>query len=96
MSCRKEGRAWQWKGMEREVMIHVGQMIKDEFDKHPKAHTARWLAGRLHCERANIYDIFNRRSVDTDLLLRISRILEHDFFLDISAELNREGMPGAE
>lgn len=43
-----------------------------------------WLAGRLNCGRNNIYNISNRKSVDPDLLIRISRILQHDFFQDIS------------
>ena len=68
-------------------MIHVGKMVKEEFDRHPKAHTVSWLAEQLFCRRNNIYDIFNRKSVDTDLLIRLSRILEHDFFKDISNEL---------
>ena len=65
-------------------MVHVGNMIRAEFDKHPKAHTVAWFADQLSCGRNNIYDIFNRKSVDTDLLIRISRILQHDFFHDIS------------
>lgn len=71
-------------------MSHVGQMIKAELDRQPKARTATWLAKQLHCKRTNVYNIFNRPSVDTALLERISRILEHDFFLDLSINLNKE------
>lgn len=71
-------------------MSHVGQMIKAELDRQPKARTATWLAEQLHCKRTNVYNIFNRPSVDTALLERISRILEHDFFLDLSINLNQE------
>lgn len=67
---------------------HVGRMIKNELDRHPKAHTVTWFAGQLHCKRTNVYDIFSRPSVDTALLMRISRILDHDFFLDLSAEMS--------
>lgn len=69
-------------------MVHVGKMIKAEFDRHPKAHTVSWLAEQLCCRRNNVYDIFNRKSVDTDLLIRLSQILKHDFFKDISNVLN--------
>lgn len=65
-------------------------MIKAELDKHPKAHTVTWFANELHCKRTNVYDIFNRQTVDTELLVRISRILEHDFFRDLSDELSAE------
>lgn len=71
-------------------MGHVGQMIKAELDRHPKTHTATWFAKQLHCKRSNVYDIFNRPAVDTELLTRISRILEHDFFRDLSEELAAE------
>lgn len=69
-------------------MNHVGQMIKAELDRHPKAHTATWFAEQLHCKRTNVYNIFNRPSVDTALLERISRILGHDFFHDLSMNLS--------
>lgn len=74
----------------RQTMSHVGQMIKAELDRQPKARTATWLAEQLHCKRTNVYNIFNRPSVDTALLERISRILEHDFFLDLPINLNKE------
>ena len=73
-------------------MIHVGKMIKAEFDKHPKSHTVVWFAEQLSCGRNNIYDIFSRKAIDTDLLVRISHILQHDFFLDISCEMARAGL----
>lgn len=72
------------------MMIHVGQMIKAELARQPKARTATWLARQLHCKRTNVYNIFSRPSVDTALLERISRILGHDFFLDLSESLNGE------
>lgn len=69
-------------------MIHIGQLIKEVFENQPKAHTVKWFAEQLHCRRGNIYDIFNRATIDTELLLRISRILDHDFFVDISGHIN--------
>lgn len=66
------------------VSIHVGELIKAEFDRHPRGHTVNWFAQRLNCKRGNIYDIFNRKSVDTELLMRICAVLGHDFFREIS------------
>lgn len=71
-------------------MSHIGKMIKAELDRHPKKHTVTWFAHELHCKRTNVYDIFNRQAVDTELLARISRILRHDFFRDLSDELTAE------
>lgn len=65
-------------------------MIKAELDRHPKTHPVTWFAQELHCKRTNVYDIFNRQTVDTELLARISRILGHDFFRDLSDELTAE------
>lgn len=65
-------------------MLHIGQMIKNNFDQQPKSHTINWFAEQLHCQRGNIYNIFNRKTIDTELLIRISIILNHDFFKDIS------------
>lgn len=68
-------------------MVHIGNMIKAVFDKHPKTHTVAWFARQLNCGRNNIYNIFNRSTIDTDLLIRISHILKHDFFHDISKKM---------
>lgn len=68
-------------------MSHVGKVIKEEFDRHPRTHTVTWFAEQLHCNRTNIYDIFKRKSIDTELLMRISLILNHDFFKELSQEL---------
>lgn len=39
-----------------------------------------WLADQLNCNRINVYDIFERQTIDTELLLRLSVVLEYDFF----------------
>ncbi|WP_301203261.1 hypothetical protein [uncultured Duncaniella sp.] len=67
--------------------IHVGNMVKTVFSQMPRCCTVTWLARSLNCDRSNIYDIFGRQSLDTALLIRLSKILDHDFFADISASL---------
>ena len=62
--------------------ISVGQMIRDELRRQERG--VSWFARRLSCDRTNVYRIFGKDSIDTDLLLRISAILHHDFFDDIS------------
>ena len=39
-----------------------------------------WLATQICCNRDNIYKIFRRQHIDTDLLLKISVALNIDFF----------------
>lgn len=46
-----------------------------------------WFANELACSRTNVYKIFSKQSIDTYDLLRISKILEFDFFEVYSKEL---------
>ena len=39
-----------------------------------------WLSRKLNCNRTNVYKIFNRTSIDTELLLKISNVLKRNFF----------------
>lgn len=64
--------------------MHVGKKIKETLCNDGRS--ARWLADNIPCERTNVYNIFNRESVDTRLLRRISEVMRHDFFSDLSAE----------
>ncbi len=59
-------------------MIHIGQLIEQELRRQQR--TVSWFARNLCCERTNVYDIFKRQSIDTQMLLRISNILGHNFF----------------
>ena len=59
-------------------MIHIGQIIEAEL--HRQERSVTWFANKLYCDRTNIYKIFKRGSIDSDLLLRISNILSHIFF----------------
>lgn len=59
-------------------MIHIGKQIRQKMEERQK--TVVWLAKHLSCSRTNIYKIFEKHSVDTDILARISSVLEFDFF----------------
>lgn len=67
-------------------MIHIGNLIKTEF--YRQGRSVSWLAEQLHCDRTNVYDIFQRESIDTTLLRKISILLQHDFFKDYSKEIH--------
>ena len=43
-------------------------------------HSVVWLAEQMECSRTNIYKMFNKHAINTSELLKISRILEFDFF----------------
>lgn len=66
-------------------MIHIGSVIKDKFDE--LGLPVSWFAKELCCDRTNVYSIFKRESIDTSLLVKISLILNHDFFKCYSDDL---------
>lgn len=69
-------------------MIHIGKIIEAEL--HRQERSVTWFANKLYCDRTNIYSIFKRKSIDTELLLRISGILGHNFFNYYIVELQKE------
>lgn len=61
--------------------LHIGRLIKEVFDASSMSITT--FANRLNCERTNAYSIFKRRTMDLELLIRISEVLDHNFLDDI-------------
>lgn len=68
-------------------MIHIGKLIKQKMEE--RHLTVVWLASRLSCSRTNCYKIFEKYSVDTEVLMKLSTILEFDFFSFYSDELGK-------
>lgn len=69
-------------------MIHIGKQIKKELSRQQRS--IQWLATKICCDRTNVYKIFKRESIDTGLLLRISMVLNKDFFEYYSKEFYRD------
>lgn len=65
--------------------MHIGQIIKKELED--QGRTVVWFARKMSYSRTNIYKIFERSSIDTSTLLRISIILGVDFFKVYSEKL---------
>jgi len=59
-------------------MIHIGKIIEEEF--YRQGRSVSWLANKLCCDRTNVYNIFKRESIDTALLVKISKALNYNFF----------------
>ncbi len=62
--------------------MHIGQRIKEVLKE--KGCSVSWLSKKLCCSRTNIYKVFDKSTIDTGMLSRLSKILEHDFFSDLS------------
>ena len=75
----------------RHMMIHIGKLIETELRRQERS--VAWFARNLYCERTNVYDIFKRRSIDTELLLRISLLLQHNFFRHYMDEFETDAAP---
>ena len=58
--------------------VHIGSLIKAELERQERS--VSWFARKLSCDRSNVYKIYKRTTIDTELLLRISNILQYNFF----------------
>lgn len=68
-------------------MIHIGKCIATALRE--ERHTVQWLADELYCDRSNVYRLFRRSSVDAAMMMRLSRLLNRDFFALYSEALRR-------
>jgi transcriptional regulator with XRE-family HTH domain len=60
------------------MTVEIGQKIKEVFDQQNIKLTD--FADELGTVRQNVYRIFKKRHLDTGLLLKISQVLNHNFF----------------
>ena len=61
---------------------HIGKLIKAKAKE--QGRTITWMAKQLDYSRENMYKIFRRKWIYTDLLLKICDLLDYDFFQDFS------------
>jgi transcriptional regulator with XRE-family HTH domain len=60
------------------MTVEIGHKIKEVFDHQNMKLTD--FADELGTVRQNVYRIFKKRHLDTGLLLKISQVLNHNFF----------------
>ncbi len=65
--------------------LHIGHVIKNELKN--QGRTITWLSKQLGYTRQNLYKIFERKWIYTDLLYKISQIMHYDFFQHYSKKL---------
>jgi len=61
--------------------IHIGNIIKDKLNE--KSMSVTELALLINRQRSTVYDIFERKSIDTELLIKIGTALNYDFILNV-------------
>lgn len=59
--------------------VHIGKKIKEVLFQRPLSIVE--FADKINKTRTVVYDIFKRNSIDSLLLSKISKVLDHDFFM---------------
>ncbi len=57
--------------------IHIGFEIKRKVEERKMRIVD--FAKAMHCNRANVYSLFQRKTIDVSLLILISEVLKYDF-----------------
>ena len=57
----------------QENELHIGNLIKSELVRQGRSIT--WLSSQVNCTRENLYKVFRRSWIYTDLLFEISEAL---------------------
>ena len=65
--------------------INIGMAIREELKRQER--TVAWFARKLGTSRMACYRIFESYSIDTYMLLKISKVLDFDFFALYSENL---------
>ena len=60
------------------MAIHIGQIIKEKVTEKRLSQEA--LGKMINTTKQNVGNIYKRRSIDTQLLLKLCTVLEFDFF----------------
>jgi len=60
------------------MAIHIGQLIKEKVTEKRLSQEA--LGKMINTTKQNVGNIYKRRSIDTQLLLKLCTVLEFDFF----------------
>ncbi len=69
---------------------NMGVLIRNHLKE--RGQSVSWLARQLHCSRENMYHIFSKAWIDTEMLLKISIILEYNFFTYYNDFLSSKGV----
>lgn len=68
------------------MQVHIGNLIREELRR--QGRTNQWLADQLSMDRSTVQRLFNKSSIDTQQLLRISKVLGKNMFVYYFQVLN--------
>lgn len=72
------------------MKMHIGKKIKEAVKRSGMSVTE--FAAKINYSRRNIYSIFEKESIDTSLLIKISTVLDQDFFVHYSTNSKKYGI----
>ena len=61
------------------MTIHIGKIIKELVKNREMSVTA--FADKVNYSRRNVYEIFDKETIDTGLLVKIGKVLGENLFL---------------
>lgn len=64
--------------------LHIGRLLQQKLRDDER--TVTWLALKLNCSRTNIYLMFKKQYIDSEMLMRLSIVMKFDFFECLSRE----------
>ena len=67
--------------------LHIGHLIEEQLKRDERS--VSWLARQIPCTRNHVFKIFQKNSLDTALLLRISKVMHFNFFQYYAAEVSK-------
>ena len=68
--------------------IYIGKLIQQKVEERHLTYSE--FARMIHCSRTTLYSLFNSKSIDTERLLHISRILGYDFISEVYLKHSQE------
>lgn len=60
--------------------MHIGKKVEAVFKGGKPRLSITAFAGEIGRSRKNVYELFKQPTIDTGLLRKISKVLNHDFF----------------
>jgi len=72
--------------------IHIGEEIKKQLNAEKRSVV--WLADKIFCDPSNMRKTLKKSHISTDLLYRISDVLDKDFFACYSQNLIKKKKKG--
>ena len=72
------------------MSLHIGKLIEQKAKESKIGPTE--FGNKLNTTSQNIYAIYKRKSIDTDLLMKICIVLKYNFFSDFSKDKQLNGI----